>query len=418
MKILMLTPRFPYPPDRGDTLRSWRQLQYLGARHDVWLASVALQRPARAHLDAVARCCRDIFVSPAPHAWRLLRGAAALIGGAPLTHGYHIDQRLVRMIARWARETEFDAVLCFSTALAPIAAEARGRRVLDMCDVDSRKWARYAREGAPLLRPLYTLEALRMTRVERDAARAFDATLLVNDRERRKLRYAARGAPRRIHVSPTCVDIAQWRPLAEQPLTRDPVVVTIGSLHYPPNAAGVCWFVKRVWPLLRAFRTDARYRIIGARPPRSVRQLARTPGVEVVADPVDIAPHLAAARVAANPVHGDLGVQSKTLVMMAAGCPSVITRDAADGLQLQRKPCLVADQPQAFAAAVASVLRDDALAERMRAAGLATIMEFYNADVELPKLETLLSTSSRPSSNDPVSSAATITGAGGALQPA
>ena len=94
MKILVLTHRFPYPPVRGDCIRSWGEVEYLSRRHDVWLACVDRTRPAPADLARVRRCCRDVAIIVRSGAVSLFRGGLSLLVGGSLTEGYFHDARL------------------------------------------------------------------------------------------------------------------------------------------------------------------------------------------------------------------------------------------------------------------------------------------------------------------------------------
>ncbi|MFQ5806469.1 MAG: hypothetical protein ACE5I3_08470, partial [Phycisphaerae bacterium] len=162
MKILMLTPRFPYPPDRGDTLRSWSELDFLTQRHDVWLASVDERQPDEDRLAVLRRRCRDIAVFVRPASWSLIRGAFSLLGRRSLTEGFFYSGRLARCVRKWSEQIGFDAVLTYSSAMLPYADRVSAtRRVLDMVDVDSAKWRVCAARSRSFLRRLYALEAKR-----------------------------------------------------------------------------------------------------------------------------------------------------------------------------------------------------------------------------------------------------------------
>lgn len=364
MRLLMLTPRWPYPPDRGDTLRSWHVLQALANRHEVWLASVARTAPAAAHRGPVERLCRTAVVLPMTGAAALLRGAGSLWAGRSLTAGYFGDQRLLRLIERWQREVGFDALWTYSSALAPTAARVDAPwRIVDLGDVDSAKWELYALRSLPPKRWVYRLEAARVAALEAEAVATHDLCLLVNERERRKL--LARLPDAATGVLPTVVDLAEYADVPAVPPTG-PVVGMIGSMFYPPNVRAVNWFGRWVWPLVRREVPAAHWLIVGSRPTRAVQRWAHEPGVTVTGYVPDVRPYLAAARVFVNAVEGDLGVQSKLIVAMAAARAAVVTPDAAAGIDYTDPPPFrIARSAPAFADAVIQLLRDDAAARRL-----------------------------------------------------
>jgi len=395
MKILMITPRFPYPPDRGDRLRWWSELEFLARRHEVWLASADTRRPGPAHLDVVRRCCRDVAVFTRPGIWCLARAALRLSLAQSATAGYCFDRRLARRVRRWSSQVGFGAVLTCSSAMTPYAELVSARRfVLDMADVDSVKWRVYATRSRWPFRALYSLEARRLARLERHCVRHHDICVVVNERERRKLLEGT--CPRATGVLRTCVDPAQYTCLNALPESRapvrEPVIGMVGSMFYPPNVRAVNWFGRYVWPLVRAARPDARWLIVGARPTRAVRAWGRQPQVTVTGYVPDIVPHLARMRVFVDPVEGHLGVQSKVIVALAAGRPVVVTPDGAAGIDYgQTPPFLIAGSPGGFAEAVLRLLEDDGLASKLAELGRRVVAANYRAETQLGQLEHWLS---------------------------
>ncbi len=391
MKILMLTPRLPYPPDRGDRLRSWSELDFLARRHDVWLASMEERQPNEDHLAELQQRCRDVAVFPRPASRSFIRGALSVVAGHSLTEGYFCNRRLARCVRAWCGRIEFDAVLTYSSAMAPYAARVVApRRVLDMVDVDSCKWRLYAARSRSVARKFYALEAKRLAAVERRSVRHHDVCLVVNERERRKL--LERTYPRQAAVLRTCVDVGEYTCLNPReprwPLPHEPIVGTVGSMFYPPNIQAVNWFGRYVWPLVRAAHPDVQWWIVGSRPTRAVRRWGQLDGITVTGYVPDLLPYFAGMRVFVNPVESELGVQSKVIVAMAAGRPVVITPGGAAGIDYEGPaPFLIAGSPRGFAEGVIRLLENDALARDLAKRGRRVVDENYRVETQLPQLE-------------------------------
>jgi len=391
MNILMLTPRFPYPPTRGDVVRAWSQLQYLADRHDLWLACVDRNAPRPEHLARVRRICRAVACARRSAPASLLHGGAGLLRGQSLTEGFFGSASLRRTIRSWAATVWFDAVLTFSSAMAPFAELVPApRRVLDLNDVDSHKWAVYARRSSAPLGWLYALESRRLRAAERRWVRSHNVTLVVNERERRRL--VTQLDPRGSDVVRTCVSAAGHndRNTTNSPPSAagGPIVGTLGSLFYPPNVRAIEWFAGHVWPRVKRAVPAARWWIVGNRPVRRVRRCGRAPGVTVTGFVPDIRPYLDAMRVFVNPVDGDIGVQTKLLFALAAGKPAVVTPDSAAGIDyVGEPPFLIARQPADFAEAVVRVLRDEPLAERLSVRARRLIDTDYRLDGQVQRVE-------------------------------
>jgi len=391
MKLLMLTHRFPCPPDRGDRIRAWGELECLSSRHDVWLACVDRAVPEPAHLERVRRRCRDVAVFVRSPAVCLLRGGLSLLGGGSLTEGYFADRGLARLLRSWAEEIPFGAVLTFSSAMAPYAElVGAARRVLDMNDVDSFKWQSYAGRAMPPLSWLYALEARRLAAAEVRWAGAQDVTLLVNERERRKLADLLDGS--RSAVARTGVDLSRYAQVGVGPegisVPAEPIVGTLGSMSYAPNARAVDWFARQVWPVVKRSRPQARWLVVGSRPRRSVRRWHQPPDVTVTGFVPDVRPYLRRMRVFVVPVTGEIGVQTKLIEAMAAGKAAVVTPDAAAGIDYGNEPpFLLAETPEQYAQCVLRLLSDDRLAGKLGARARAVVEANYRVEEQVRLIE-------------------------------
>ncbi len=393
MKILMLTPRFPYPPNRGDCIRSWGEVQYLARGHDVWLACIDRVAPAPEHLAHVRGHCRDVAVVVCPELIGLLRGGLSLIRGRSLLAGYFNDQRLARIVTRWGRAVDFDAVLTFSPAMAPYAAlVSAGRRVLDMNDVESDKWRNYAQRTLPPMRWLYALESRRLRSAEAQWVSEHDVSLLVNASEVAKLPTAL---ARHAAVVRTGVDLQNSRPAdlesADAGVVSEPVIGFVGSMSYPPNVRAVNWFGRAVWPRVKEAVPEARWLIVGRDPSRSVRRWGRDAHVTVTGLVDDVRPWLHSMRVFVCPMREQIGVQTKLIEAMAAARAAVVTPQAAMGIDHDDPPpFMVAGSPSEFARAVIRVLRDRSHAKALAARALAVAAASYDARDQLRRIENWL----------------------------
>jgi len=391
MKLLMLTHRFPYPPDRGDRIRAWGELDHLSRRHDVWLASVDRIAPQPAHLAQAARRCRAVAVYARHRARCLIGGGISLVGGRSLTEGYFADRRLVRTLCDWSARVRFDAVLTFSSAMAPYAAWfGTARRVLDMNDVDSFKWRVYATERTPPLSWIYGWEARRLAAAEARWVNQQDVSLVVNERERRKL--DGQVASSRSAVVRTGVNLSQYGPVGASAssirLPPEPIIGMLGSMSYAPNVRAVNWFGRCVWPAIKHAQPRARWLIVGSRPVRSVRRWHQPPDVTVTGFVPDVRPYLRSMRVFVDPVDGEMGVQTKLIEAMAAGKPTVVTPAAAAGIDYGNEPpFLLAATPEQWVQCVLRLLTEERLARKLAARARAVVEANYRVDDQVRLIE-------------------------------
>lgn len=390
MKILMLTHRFPYPPVRGDCIRSWGEIEYLSERHGLWLACVDRTAPWPSHLATARQRCRDVAVVVRTAAASLMRGGMSLLGGASLTEGYFWDARLARLIRRWGKSVGFDAVLTFSPAMAPYARLVdAGRRVLDMNDVESAKWAAYAQQSVPPLRWMYAWEACRLPRAEAAWIGEHDVSLLVNERERAKLPVEQRRTTAVVRTGIALDRYEQQHAAASCPtVPREPVIGFVGSMSYAPNVRAVNWFGEAIWPRVREALPEARWHIVGSRPVRSVRRWGQRPGITVTGFVEDVRPRLRMMRAFVCPVREQIGVQTKLIEAMAAARAAVVTPEVAAGIDFNDPPpFVIAGSPADFAQAVVQILRDEAHARALAIRARAVAEANYNVEDQMRSIE-------------------------------
>ena len=379
MKVLYLTHRFPYPPDKGERIRAFRQIEGLSRRHDVWLACLErepIKPEARAFME---RMCRSVYVTRQTRWSSLARGALGLLKGGTVTQSFHRSRRLESALTQWSDAVPFDAVIALSACMAPYAMNIRaGRRVLDLCDVDSQKWAEYTRHSRFPLHILYELESRRLAEVERTALRQFDAVVVINEREAALLREA--DVRDNLHVIPNGVSIPdRANPPPNKPADdKAPTVGFVGVLNYRPNVDGVRWFVEKCWSIVRSQAPNARFRIVGRSPCRAIRALADRPGVDLIGEVADVNPEWRRFDVNVAPLLIARGLQNKALEAMAYGLPVVATSAVATGLSARDGvELLVADDAGTFARRVIELLQDPAARQRLGASAREFVKTQY-----------------------------------------
>lgn len=226
------------------------------------------------------------------------------------------------------------------------------------------------RRGAELSGDAAALAAADRTRAREAAVYgAADALIAVSDDDARALRELAPDVP--VHV------VSLVQPEAEPGPSFDERsgLVFVGNFAHAPNADAITHFCATAWPAVREVVPDARLTIVGTQPSEAVRALAG-PDVEVTGWVDEVAPYLHAARVAIAPLRFGAGVKGKIAEALGHGLPVVSTTIGVEGMALRNgHDVLVADDPAAFAAAVARAHHDRDLWERLAAAGREYIEE-------------------------------------------
>lgn len=387
MKIVFATPRVPYPPNRGDRVRSRQQTRHLARRHELHVVCLA-ERDADWEGEAALRdMCASVAVIELDGRRAARRVARALAGGGSLAAAWLGEPRL-RRAALDAAGADADLLWICNGALLPLLGDVPARRrVVDLVDADSEKWRQLADSASGPRAWLYRREA-RLTREQENGARRWaDRCTVVSAAEAALFASMAPELSPPL-VLPATVDV---EPTARAAVVAAPRLLFTGTLDYAPNLDAVHFFAAEVLPLLRRDVGAASLTVVGARPPARARRWARRFGFDLAADVADVRPYFAAARACVAPLRLGRGTQIKVLEAMAHGVPVVATPRALEGLAHRNEEvALCADTAAALARACAAVLTDDAIARRLGAAGHRFATARHSSQVSDTAIDELL----------------------------
>jgi sugar transferase (PEP-CTERM/EpsH1 system associated) len=394
MRILYLAQRVPYPPDRGDKIRTYNEIRHLARRHEVAVACLADGPEDLDNVAGLAGLASSVDAVPLSRRRARLRALAALASGGPLTVAYFNERELHRRVAARMAATPFDAVVVYSSGVAQFVEKYAGvPRIMGFADLDSLKWAQYAQRSRRPMSWVYALEARRLLRYERRLAHTFSHSLVCTPREMRDFQELIPGAP--VSCVSNGVDLDFFRPM-ELPREENSLVFT-GVMDYFPNVKGVLWFCREVLPRVRQQVPGATFTICGSRPTPAVLELGNLPGVRVTGRVPDVRPYLARASACVVPLHIARGIQNKLLEAMAMALPTVATTAAFDGVEAERdRHVFVADDADDFARAVVRLFTDEGLRVRTGAAARAHMEASYCWEAQLGRLDEILASLTNP----------------------
>lgn len=361
--LLFLAHRIPYPPDKGDKIRSWHILKYLSERYTVHLGCFIDDPADWDHTKALRERCEECrFVSLFPTLSRL-RSLRGFLAGVPLTLPYYRDSQMLDWVSEIGRRRKPAHVFVYGCAMAQYLdaiAGIRSHYIIDFVDVDSDKWRQYAQRSNWPLSWIYRREHRTLLGFERRMALQSKVSLFASKAEADLFRGLVPEASQKVMTVSNGVDCEFFSPDIKFP---DPyrgektVAVFTGTMDYRPNIDAVTYFAAEVFPRVRRRIPEALFYIVGARPTSGVIALARIRGVVVTGRVSDVRPYLAFAKVAVVPLQIARGIQNKVLEAMAMARPVVVTKQALQGIGAEvGKEVLLADGPEEFADIVSNVM--------------------------------------------------------------
>ena len=387
--ILHLVHRVPFPPDKGDRIRTFHMLRHLAKHANVHVACLADEPVAPPVIAALEQYAQRVAIVPLGRWTRRARIGGALLLGRTASEGAFSSPGLRSVLRRWGRTTRFDAVLASASSLVPylrLPELSDIPAVIDLIDVDSQKWLDYAAASRGPRSWLYRLEARRLRRLEQNLPAWARAVTLVTQAEVDIYRSFCADGP--VHAIGNGVDLDYFQP---QPPAAAPRCVFVGALDYRPNVDGAVWLCHNVWPEIRRRRPDATLALVGRNPAPAVGRLAAIAGVELVGQVPDVRPYVRDAALAVVPLQIARGVQNKVLEALAmsravvASLPSLEGLDTVSGVHL-----LAAATAAEWADAVVRLLGDSTLCCQLGSAGRQYVEAHHRWDRCLEPLVTLL----------------------------
>ncbi|MDE1466584.1 TIGR03087 family PEP-CTERM/XrtA system glycosyltransferase [Aurantiacibacter sp. D1-12] len=386
--------RLPFPPDRGDKIRSHHVLKALAQIAPVHVGCLAEDAKDAAHKGELAAIATS-HCMPRRSKQLALAGIEALGRGEPVSFSAFRSKQLHDWVKVTLAERNIRAIYVFSGQMAQYVPEDWKRRlIVDLVDVDSAKFEAYAAQGSGLRGWIDAREGKLLRAIESELAKRADATLLVSEAEANLLRERAPGS-RNIRALRNGIDCTQFDPDAATPASQlsddGPHYVFTGQMDYAPNVTAVARMAKQIMPRVRKELPQARFHIVGRAPTGEVLKLDGLNGTTVVGEVPDTRPWLVGANAVVAPLTLARGVQNKVLEAMSMAKPVVASPEAATGIDARNhEDILVAADDATFAAHLLQLHDDPAKAAKLGEAARNFVKTEMSWPAMLADLPTLL----------------------------
>ena len=409
MRILFLCLRCPYPPQRGDRIRSYNFIKQLSKRHDITLVFFA---ESESDIEAVKHlqpfCERVEWVKFSP-SFASINTAIHCLSRIPLQVHYWYSPQMQRKINQLLAEENFQLIHAQLFRMGQYVIKTEGiAKVLDLCDSLALNLSRRAELDCTPKRFLVKLEEKRVRRYEVEIMKAFDSGTVVAHFDRAYLLNQDNSL--NLSVVPMGVDLKYFQPLKvnndsngadvteKQNMTltvqedfaddRSKNLLFTGTMNYFPNSDAVIYFCNNVFPLIQKRYPDATFYIVGNHPTEQIRRLSDQRGVVVTGYVPDIRPYFEKASVFVAPLRAGSGIQTKNLEAMAMGIPIVTTSIGAMGLEAETDTeLLIADTPETFAERVIHLIENPDIRQNLANAGRKRVEASYDWQVLVNRLE-------------------------------
>lgn len=407
MKILFLTQIVPYPPDSGPKVKTWQVLRYLHeCGHQITLVSFVRAEEEK-HLDGI----RKLGIQVYPVAMRRNRLMDVVywlqsnLSGKPFLIERDNLKAMRSLVNELMAKEAFDVVHADQLTMTQFFVDLEklhlAKQPIRVFDAHNATWMIVKRMGGKslkILNPVLELESRRVKEYEGRVVRDFEWTLAVTDIDRDLLLEAVHTIGNgtteheRILSIPITVDSSELKRVCRSENSLN--IMTLGTLHYPPNADGIRWFIQEVFPLVQAEISNVTLSVVGKNPPADFLQIAQQSQgkIEVTGYVEDLTPNLERACLMVVPVRVGSGMRVRILEAFARGIPVVTTTIGLEGIDARPgEDVLVADEPEDFAREVIRLAKDPDLQERLSNNGRELVEKVYDRKIALQKMDLVYS---------------------------
>lgn len=391
MRILYLSQRVPYPPNKGDKLRSFNQIKFLSRFHEISLVCLSDNNSDLQHVSALKSYCKSVDIVPLSTFSSRMNALKALFTCSPLTRAYFYSDSLKRIVENKLKSQTFDLIFVYCSSMAQYAEDVTNLpKVIDYVDVDSEKWAQYALHAKFPFRQIYSIEDRRLRRYETLLCDKFQRGFLVSEKEVDDF----------CHLVTPChtvvpllngVDLDMFQPSVQPYDTRR--IVFTGVMDYFANIETVLYFYREIFPFIRKTLPDVKFYVVGSKPVKELIELGKTdPGIIITGYVEAIQPYVQQSAVFVAPMRIARGVQNKILEAMAMGVPVVTSSLGLTGISATvGVEILVDDDPYKFAQQVLKLINDSAWRGEVSRNARKAVEDKYNWSNSLSGLNETLS---------------------------
>lgn len=393
-ELLFLAHRAPYPPNKGDKIRSFHLLRHLAKSYKVHVGAFIDDANDWQHAETLAQLAGgEVKLLPLDSRLATVKSAIGLLTGEPLTLPYYRDRRMQAWVDAMLAARPIARAVVYSSSMAQYLMQHRTiRRLIDFVDIDSDKWRQYAQRKAWPMSWVYRREARTLFDYERRVTQAFDAACFVSAAEADMFRQLAPDCASKVFAYSNGVDTEYFSPqnggTSPYPAGVRAIVFT-GAMDYWANVDAVAWFAREAFPVIRSAYPDAMFYIVGSRPVAEVQALANEQNVVVTGTVPDTRPYLAHAEMAVAPLRIARGIQNKVLEAMAMAKPVIVSPEALEGISAEPgRELLLAADARAFATYGQQLLAQPAA--EIGSAARRRVVSDYGWDAHLARLDTRL----------------------------
>jgi len=378
MKIIFLSPWFPYPPVNGSKIRIFNLIKSLASRHSVELISFVRDGEQVDHRGITDLCASIQTINWVEFQPKRLKALSGFLADVPRSVYDTYSREMEINVMQSIQTCTPDLVIASELGTAPYAQKIRhAPTILEDIEFGSI-WEKWAEADKALLRIRHGLTWFKTHCYIYKLLKHFTACTVVSSYEKFFLDQSFPDQ-NRIHVLPNGVDLENFQPDSEQSVEN--TIIYNGSLMFSANFDAIKYFLEQIYPQVKSQIPDVFLSITGSYQGVDISGLCIDDTVKLTGFLPDIRPAITKSWAVVVPLRTGGGTRIKILEAMALGTPVISTYKGAEGLEVTpEKNILLADDPADFARQTIRLLQDSDLRSRLSINGRKLVEAKYGWD--------------------------------------
>lgn len=384
IRVLYTIHRCPYPPNKGDRIRSFNIIKYLSKRYDVKIIYPCFSRYDYKKKENLLKYCSYVECIKGSKIRSVLNCLLGLFYDKPLTHSYFKSRKIEESI----KKIDFDVALVDCSSMAQFFVDKDIPKIIDFIDIDSEKWKSYAERSRSIKYYIYRREYYKLKKFEEEIVKKFDSCIVVSEGEKSLIKKD------NVSVIKNGIDFDYFNNKKYPHIYDNEYIIFSGAMNYFPNIDGVIYFCKTIFPIIKNEIKNIKFVIAGMEPHRKVKRL-ESEDIIVTGFVRDIRAFISNASVCVVPLRIARGIQNKILEAMAMGVPVVSTSMANNGINaINGKEIFTTDDPEEFARLIIELINNKTLREQIVENAHLFVKQHFDWDHNLTDLNRMISLAS------------------------
>ncbi len=411
--VLFLTHRIPYPPNKGDKIRSFNFLKALSENNKIILGTFIDEDTDWQYEDVLRTLCDDIRLVKLNRKKRKIVSLIGLAKGTALSVEYYKSRSMYEWVEEAVSMYEPDVIFIFSSTMCQYipAGKSHAKCIVDFVDMDSEKWHEYAEKKSFIEKFVYKRESAYLFEYEKQCAERADMSIFITKNEADFFIKKTKYKDKNIRYVENGVDSEYFSPEHDfiNPFPDGTLAyVFTGAMDYWANEHAVQWFANDIFPKISESIKNSIFYIVGSNPSSRVTRLSRKNGVVVTGYVDDVRPYLKYATCVVATLQIARGIQNKVLEAMAMRKAVLGTTAAMNGIEHDDllSPMIADDVDSLVQLGISA--SDTALSETMGIEGRNIVLDKYSWKAKAQKLLSFIESSSNINSKSRSDSSAYI----------